>query len=177
MSCMNLLDVSMNLSARHYFMLSSLEVYEYTQRISDLLDPNCLQTLKAGRKRRERERRFGTKFVFLAWFLRHLGTSPSILLQLLSIRTHGMYYRSHWQYYIWVQSGSKLFAYVNRAKERNRDSAFAQSDQCLYTVLIRKMCASCIVGRCKKLIKFLTTHCRSEVISNMRTVFQEEKIP
>ena len=56
MSCMNLLDVSMNLSARHYFMLSSLEVYEYTQRISDLLDPNCLQTLKAGRKRRERER-------------------------------------------------------------------------------------------------------------------------
>ena len=86
-----------------------------------------------------------------------------------------MYYRSNWQYYIGVHSGSKLFANVNREKERDR--AFAQSDQCLYTVLIRKMCASCIVGRCKKLIKFLTTHCRSEVISNMRTVFQEEKIP
>ena len=131
--------------------------------------------MKAGRKRRERERErhLGTKFVFLALFLRHLETSPSIPLQLLSIRNHGMYYSSHWQYYIRVHSGSKLFANVNREKERDR--AFARSDQRLYTVLIRKMCASCIVGRCKKLIKFLTTHCRSEVISNMRTVFQEEK--
>ena len=114
---------------------------------------------------RERERRLGTKFVFLAWFLRHLETSPSIPLQLLSIRTHGMYYGSHWQYYIRVHSGSKLFANVNR--EKRRDRAFAQSDQRLYT--------SCIVGRCKKLIKFLTTHCRSEVISNMRTVFRKKK--
>ena len=90
-----------------------------------------------------------------------------------------MYYHSHWQYYIRVQSGSKLFANVNREKERQkeRDSAFAQSDQRLYTVLIRKMCASSIVGRCKKLFKFLTTHYHSEVISNMCTVFQEENIP
>ena len=78
-------------------------------------------------------------------------------------------------YYIRVQSGSKLFANVNREKERDR--AFAQSDQRLYTVLIRKMCASCIIGRCKKLFKFLTTHCHSEVNSNMLTVFQEEIIP
>ena len=33
-----------------------------------------------------------------------------------------------------------------------------------------KICASCIVGRCKKLFKILTTHCHSEVIPNLRTV-------
>ena len=98
---------------------SSLEVYEYTNRISDLCREYTQRISDLCREReRERER---------------------------------------------------------EAKER--ESAFAQSDQRLYTVLIRKMCASCIVGRCKKLIKFLTTHCRSEVISNMRTVFQEGKIP
>ena len=70
----------------------------------------------------------GHRFVFLAWFFRHLETSPSIPFQLLSIRTHGMYYRSHWQYYIRVQSGSKLFANVNRKTVDSRSliSAFIQ---------------------------------------------------
>ena len=62
----------------------------------DLLDPNCSQTLIAGRKSREREReRDCTVFVHesfvLAWFLRiskhNVGVSQSILLQLLPMST------------------------------------------------------------------------------------------
>ena len=133
-------------------LLRFMNIPMYQRSSGSKLFANFESRLKKEREReREREREKESereKLVFFGWFLRHLEASPSILLQLLSLRTHGMYYRSHWQYYIWVQSGSKLFANVNREKEREkeRDRAFTQSDQCLYTVLIRKMCASCIVG-------------------------------
>ena len=64
-----------------YFWKSSHEVCEYIQRNSNLLGPNGLQTLKAGRKRRERERerRLHTSFVFLALKHNVLGQSISLV--------------------------------------------------------------------------------------------------
>ena len=67
----------------------------------NLLGPNRLRTLKAGRKRRERETLAHEFCAFGLVSQKSWNTmfwvSPSVLLQLLPMRTHCMYYRAHWR--------------------------------------------------------------------------------
>ena len=71
----------------HICVLVCLFVPDQVRQTSvDLLDPNCLQTLKAGRKRRERERDACTQILcfclgFSEILKQMFWISPSILLE------------------------------------------------------------------------------------------------